>query len=146
MVELAGWRAAEVVDGHDGPGLLIAGQAGGAPLPRFAVLERAAGGRLDHGHHDLAEALVGYADNDAVHHRRVGPEDVLHFFGEDLLAAGIDAARSPAEECDRAVGFDAGPVAGHGVPQPVDPPERAGRLLRILVVAERRAAADGQQP
>ena len=68
----------------------------------------------------------------------------LDLFGEDLLAAGIDGDRIAAQQLDLAVGVPAGPVAGHGVPDPFDDRERPRRLFRITQVAQRYQALLGQ--
>src|SRR5690606_27495123 len=64
--------------------------------------------------------------------------------GEHLLAAGVDAHRAAAEERDLAVGVDRGEVAGAAVALAVDLEERRRRLLRVLVVADGLAPADGE--
>src|SRR5439155_826357 len=68
---------------------------------------------LVHGHDGLAEPRVRHAHDGGVAHGGVLLEGLLDLFGEDLLAAGVDAARAPAEEHDRAVCLDGPHVAGH---------------------------------
>ncbi len=51
----------------------------------------------------LAPPLVGGADDDGVEHVGVRLEDRLDLFGEDLLPAGVDAHRTPAEQRDAPV-------------------------------------------
>ena len=91
-----------------------------------------------------APALVGDADDHRVEHVGVRLQRGLDLFGEDLLAAGVDAHRAAAEQRDRAVGLDRGEVAGHrrsACRRTLD--ERLRRLLRVLVVAERHVARAG---
>src|SRR5207245_2253926 len=47
---------------------------------------------------------------------------------------------------DGAVGLDAGVVARDRPAVAVDPPERAGRFLGVLVIADRHVGPDGQHP
>ena len=46
----------------------------------------------------LAETVVGDPDCDRVAHLGVELQHLLHLFGEDLFATGVDADRSPAQE------------------------------------------------
>src|SRR3954463_14465435 len=68
--------------------------------------------KRDHGGHPLAEAVVRNPDDEGVAYGRVALEDRLHFLGVDLLAAGVDARRAPAEQTDGAVGLVNREVAG----------------------------------
>ncbi len=101
-----------------------------------------AGGRGgdDDGRHLLPEPGVGDPDDDGVGDAGVGPDDGLHFFGIDLLAAGVDGLGAPAEEPDAAVGVDDRHVARQGPAATVDLDEGAGAFRGVVVVAEGRAA------
>ena len=102
---------------------------------------------LHEGGHTLAPALVGCAHDDGIEHVGVGLEDGFDLFGEDLLAAGVDADRAPTEQRDAAVLLDAGEVAGHRVaPSVGGDHERRRRLGLVLVVPDGDVAAAGQLP
>src|SRR5205823_6295026 len=90
----------------------------------------------------LAETFVGNADDDGVADRRVLLEDLLDLLGEHLLAARVDAHRAAPEHAYGAVGLHRGEVAGDRVAGAVDLAERTGRLLGILVVADRARTAN----
>ena len=60
----------------------------------------------------------GTPDAHGVDHAAVGLQHLLDLFGEHLLAAGVDAHRAAAEQVERAVGADLGPVAGHAPAPP----------------------------
>ena len=105
---------------------------------------RRAGPRFDDRGHALPEPLVRDADDEHVEHVRVRHQRRLDLFGEDLLAAGVDAGVAAAEQRDRAVGLVPREVAGHGVALAVDLDEQPRGLLRVLVVAERDVPAAGQ--
>ena len=75
-------------------------------------IERRTGHRGDDSGDPLAPAGVVDADDEDVVHVRVADHDALDLFREDLLAAGVDAHRPPAEELDRAVLEHGGGVAG----------------------------------
>ena len=62
-----------------------------------------------------------------VTHRGMALHLLLDLFGEDLLSAGIDAAAAPAQQRDRAVGFDR--FAG------VACPARSARITRGRLTA-----------
>ena len=100
--------------------------------------------RLHDGDDPLAPPLVGDADHDGVEHAGMGLERRLDLLGEDLLAAGVDAHRTAAEQDDRAVRLDRGHVAGQHPAHAVDREERRRRLLLVVVVPERDVAAPGQ--
>ena len=67
-------------------------------------------------------------------------ERFFHFFGEDLLAPGVDALATPSKERDATVRLDGGKVARNDPTPPFELLEALGGLHRILVVAERQAA------
>src|SRR5205823_14744330 len=93
----------------------------------------------------LHDALpIWHTDDQAVDDRRVQLHGFFDFFGIDLLATGVDDDRPPAEQRDRAVALDAREVAGDRPALPVDHEERLGGLLRVLVVADRYVATDGE--
>ena len=92
----------------------------------------------------LAPALVGGAHHDGVEHVGVGLEHRLDLFGEDLLAAGVDAHRAAAQQGDAPVVLDGGEVAGHRVAPAVGGHHEGGRRLGlVLVVADGDVAAPG---
>ena len=100
--------------------------------------------QLHHGGDPLAPALVLHADDRGVVDGRVGLHRGLDLLGVDLLAAGVDGDRAPAEQGDRAVLLDGGEVAGDGVAGAVGAgDEGLGRLDLVLVVAERDVALAG---
>ena len=99
--------------------------------------------RLDDGGHLLAPTLVGRADHDGVEHVRMGAHRGLDLFGEDLLAARVDADRTASEEGDAAVRLDGGEVTGHHVAAAVHGDEHIGRLLGVVVVADRDVTCPG---
>ena len=101
-------------------------------------------GHLHEGHHLLAPPLARAAGHHHVGDGGVGDDGLLHLFGEDLLAPGVDGHRVAAEQLDLAVGEDAGPVAGHRVVLAVDHREGARRLLGVAEVAEGHRPALGQ--
>ena len=105
-----------------------------------------AGASFDHAGDRFAELLVGDADGDGIEHVGMGLHRLLDLFGKHLLAAGVDALRSAAEQGDPAVGVDRGEVAGARVALAVDLEERAGALLGVLVVADRLTSSDGKSP
>ena len=97
----------------------------------------------------LPQRSSGTPDDQAVVDRRVGLEDALDLLGEDLLAAGVDAHRAPAQQLDGAVGVDGGHVAGDQPAPPSRSTNVAAVLLGIVVVAERaggRRPAPGRPP
>ena len=78
--------------------------------------------------------------------RRLAPSPPQrNLLGENLLAAGVDHLRAAAQEAQGAVGVDGGEVAGHRPAPALERREGLGRLLRVLVVAERQEAGEGQQ-
>ena len=82
-----------------------------------------------HERHDLlTEAVVRHADHDRVEHVLVRADRGLDLFGEDLLAAGVDAARTATEQ------HDAPGVVDRRRSRPARPialrPRRSGRSPR----------------
>ena len=94
--------------------------------------------------HPLAEAVVRQADHQRVEHVGVSLQGRLDLLGEDLLAPGVDAHRSAAEQGDGPVGFDGRHVAEERPALAVDVDERLGRLGRVLVVLEGDVATAGE--
>lgn len=85
--------------------------------------------------------LVGEPDDERGVDRGVGLERLLHLLGGDLLARRVDADAAAPEEREAPVRLHRAPVAPDDVAAAVDGAERASRLLRVLVVAERDGAA-----
>ena len=106
---------------------------------------RGAAGGLDDGADALAEARVGHAHHGGVTDAGKAFEGFLNFLGKDLLAAGVDHLGAAAQQGDGAVLLDGRPVARHAPALALEGAEGLGRLLRILVVAARREAADRHQ-
>jgi hypothetical protein len=104
------------------------------------------GGQRHHRHHPVAERLVGHPHDEAVVDGFVCLDDLLDLLGEHLLAAGVHDLRAAAEEGDRPVRLDRGPVAGEAVAGPLHLPEGGGGLVRVLVVAERDAPGHRHTP
>ena len=101
-----------------------------------------------HERHDLlAEAVVGHADHDRVEHVGVRTDRGLDLFGEDLLAAGVDAARAATEQHDAALVVDRREVARDDPTHAVRVGAEGRRRLRlVLPVPERDVAAPREQP
>src|SRR6188474_1287041 len=142
VVGLAGRGALERVDHDHALRHLVGGERRSAMVAQRVGVDGMAGAGLHERDDHLAPSLVGDADHDAVEHRVVRPEGELHFFGVDLLAAGVDARRAAAQQADRPVGVDGRVVAGNRVTPVADRAEGGCGLLGILVVAERDGAAD----
>ncbi len=101
-----------------------------------------------HERHDLlTEAVVRHADHDRVEHVLVRADRGLDLFGEDLLAAGVDAARTATEQHDAPGVVDRGEVAGDDPSHSVRVGPEGRRGLRfVLPVSERDVAAPREQP
>ena len=145
VVGLARHGAADRVHEPDGARRLVAGQQAVHVRLEGGLVGGGPGAQLDQGGHPLAEPVVGHADDQCVEHVGVGLQRALDLFGVDLLAAGVHAGVAPAEQGDRAVFLDPGPVAGHRV-APAVRPRRTSRAVfdRVVVVAERDVPAAGQ--
>jgi hypothetical protein len=65
--------------------------------------------------------------------RRDGGDGRLDLLGEDLLAAGVDGHRVPAQQFDAAVGVPAGAVPRDRVPDTVD----QGKVRALLAASSR---------
>ena len=68
---------------------------------------------------------------------------LLHLFGEDLLAGGVDAGRAASEQADGAVGVDAWRGRRGSTSGAADLPGRPSPIFVVLVVAEGDPAAHG---
>ena len=147
VVGLARGRAGHAVGEHPRPGDLVAGEVarGRARPARRSDGRRHAGAHGDDRAHPLAEALVGHADDEGVEDRRMALEHALDLLGEDLLAAGVDAGRAPAQHPDRAVGLDhrrRRPSTAHRTPSTTG---KVGRgALGVAPVAERARGPAGR--
>ena len=62
-------------------------------------------------------------------------------FGVHLLAAGVNALAASAEQGDRTVGANFGPVTRYRVANSIDDLEGRRGLLFVLVVPDRSSAA-----
>src|SRR5208337_2866787 len=80
--------------------------------------------QLDDRDYFVSPAGAGPAGHHDVVNGGVLGDRGLYFFGEDLLAAGVDGDRIPAEQLYLAVGPPAGPITGDRVPDPLDDRER----------------------
>src|SRR5262245_1475286 len=146
IVRLAGRVALEGADEDEAPRLLVAGELATTPRRQLGLVEGVALGDLHERDDDLAEAVVGHADGDAVEHAGVLAQDQLDLLGVHLLAPGVDARGTAPEKPDRPVRVDLRVVAGDGVAAAVDHLERVARLVGVAPVAERDAPADGEEP
>ena len=146
-VGLAGVGAGRVAE-KELAGHLVAGdQCGSASCSAASVEHRRAAAELDERDNLLAEALVGQADDDRVEHVGVGADRGLDLFGEDLLAAGVDAARAPAEQHDVARRRRSSPSRrARPSARRCDRCGRSRGLLGIVPVPERDVAAPREQP
>src|ERR1019366_992823 len=70
-------------------------------------------------------------------------QHLFDLLGVDLLAAAVDARRSPAEQLYRPVVADAHVVTWYRIALPVDGGEHPGAAVRITVVAQGDGAAHG---
>src|SRR5581483_1111291 len=148
VVDLAVGGPAHGVDRQHPLGRLVGGQPGLDVADQLGLVEGRAWVGLDHGRGRLAPLLVGRADHNRVPHSDMGLEDLLDLLGVHLLAAGVDAHRTPAEDAQGAVGVDGRVVTGDRIALAVDHEEGAGRLLLVLVVAEGHPASalEGDAP
>src|SRR5207244_9545708 len=80
-----------------------------------------------------------------VAHAGVALDRLLHLFGEDLLAAGVDHLRAAAEQLQGPVRLDGGEISRYAPALALEHPEGALGLLRVLVVAGRQEARDADQ-
>ena len=100
----------------------------------------------DDGGDGLAPAIVRNPDHHHVLHALEALDHLFHLFGEDLLAAGIDAHRATAEQGEgEPILVDLGPVAGNREATGLALDEGLRALLRILVVADGLEATDTHQ-
>jgi len=72
-------------------------------------------------------------------------ERLFHLFGEDFLAAAVDAGRAAAQQGDRAIRFHRRKVAGDRIADAVERPEGLCALGLVLVIAERYHPAIADQ-
>ena len=101
-------------------------------------------GDAGHRGHPLAVLLVGHGHHQGVGDRRMCVQGGLDLLGVHLLATGVDALRTAAQEDDAAVGLDGSHVTEDGDPTTVGQcREGLGGLLLVLVVAERDVADAG---
>ena len=91
----------------------------------------------------LPDFLIGLTEYEGIFDGRMALQRLFDLFGVHLLATGVDAVGSAAEQHERAIGLDGRHVAREGVSDAIDLTERASRLLRILVVPEWHEAAVG---
>ena len=98
----------------------------------------------EHGVDGLPPAFVGETDDIAVDDVGVRLQRLLDLLGVDLLATGVDADRTTAEQGDRAVGFDRCVITGDRIAHTVDRREGLGGLLLVFEVAEGHDAPVGE--
>jgi hypothetical protein len=142
---VAGWAAVHFFDEDDVLRRLVARQVLLDEGLQHIGVERLVD-RYDGGDR-FSEALVGATDHHAVAHALGALHDLFDFFGEDLLAAGVDAHRSaPQQQQGLPVLVHLRPVAGYRESAVRSVDERARALLRILVVADRLRSTDTDEP
>src|ERR1700677_265540 len=72
----------------------------------------------------LAKAFIRNTDDHGIAHRAVRLERNLDFLRKNLLATGVDTLRAAADQIDRALGFNSGPVARYHEALAIDEPKR----------------------
>ena len=83
-------------------------------------------------------------DHDGVEHGGMALQRLLHLFGEDLFASGVDRHRATPVDGNRPIGHEFGHVPGDGVADASDDREGGGGLGFVLVIADRDVPAGGQ--
>ena len=87
----------------------------------------------------------GRARYQGVENCRVSFECLLHFFGVDLLAAGVDAHRTAPEQHDGSVGFHRAHVPEYRQTHPVDDGKSCSSLGRVAEVGNGNMAGPGDE-
>ena len=116
-------------------GHLVPGQVGLAVGAHVVDVDLDPGGRLDHGHHPLAEALVGHAEHGAGVDAGCLEQHPLDLGGVDVGAAADDHQALAVAEVEVAVVVEEADVAGVQLAAG----ERLGGGVGALPVAEHQA-------
>src|SRR5262245_25509654 len=97
------------------------------------IVERrfAAWAELHDGADVLTPARIGDTDDERVENGRMTLQHRLDLFGEDLLAARVDALVAASEHGDRPVGLEDGAIAGNRPARAVVLDEGGSRLLVV---------------
>src|SRR5687767_7388698 len=103
VVGFAARRPADLADQPERPRHLVARERLTHMSVQFGQLRLRIVTRLDESTDALAEQVVRNTDDERVEHVRMRLQRRLDLFGEDLLAAGVDARVAAAEEGDVAV-------------------------------------------
>ena len=119
VVGLAGHRAPDRAGEPDAARDLVAGDVAADVLLQRGRVGFRAGPGLHQRRHPLPEQVVGHADDQRVEHVGVRFQRALHLLGEDLLAAGVHAGVTAAEQRQRAVFLHPRHVARDRVALPV---------------------------
>ncbi len=143
VVRLTGGRTLHLVDKPQTARHFVARDLRAHETVQLGQRRPAPGPGLHHGGHLLAVTRIGHPDHQSVEHVGMPLQSGLDLFGVDLLAAAVDRHRATTQHGDRAVLLDLGVVPRNGVAHTVNRPERLGRLLLVLVVADGNVALLG---
>ncbi|CMN52402.1 Uncharacterised protein [Mycobacterium tuberculosis] len=144
VVRLTGGRTLHLVDKPQTARHFVARDLGAHERVQLGQRRPTTRPGLHHGGHLLAVTRIGHPDHQSVEHVGMPLQSGLDLFGVDLLAAAVDRHRATTQHGDRAVLLDLGVVPRNGVAHTVNRPERLGRLLLVLVVADGNVALLGE--
>ncbi|CKX19289.1 Uncharacterised protein [Mycobacterium tuberculosis] len=145
VVRLTGGRTLHLVDKPQTARHFVARDLGAHERVQLGQRRPTTRPGLHHGGHLLAVTRIGHPDHQSVEHVGMPLQSGLDLFGVDLLAAAVDRHRATTQHGDRAVLLDLGVVPRNGVAHIVNRPERLGRLLLVLVVADGNVALLGER-
>src|SRR3984893_14428294 len=131
--------ARELVDELDHTGTLVVGEVVSTPGDQAVGAERRPRARLHDGVEDLAPALVGHAENGAVHHVGMLVEGILDLARIDVHTTRNDHVALAVGEVEVAVVVQVACVTDGEPPAAM----RGRRLLGIVVVLEARRGRPG---